>query len=137
MTFSRILNPVGVENFIDDRGALSISNLPHFEKFETKRIYYISNVPAKTLRGAHAHKKLKQIFFAISGKFNLRVTDGVITEEVELSAFSGGYFLSEGYWRELSNFSSDAVCLVLASEHYDENDYIHSYDEYLEWKKIE
>jgi dTDP-4-dehydrorhamnose 3,5-epimerase-like enzyme len=125
---------VEVENFIDDRGALSISNLPNFE---LKRIYYISSVPANTLRGAHAHKKLKQIFFALSGKFNLRVTDGVITEEVELSAFGPGYFLSEGYWRELSNFSPDAVCLVLASEHYDENDYIHSYDEYLDWKKIE
>lgn len=137
MSIFRILTPVEVENFKDSRGSLSISNLPNFEKFETKRIYYISDVPPNTMRGAHAHKNLKQIFFALRGKFNLRVSDGVITEEVELSASGSGYFLSEGYWRELTNFSTDAVCLVVASEHYDEHDYIYSYEEFLEWKKSE
>jgi hypothetical protein len=129
-----ILEPVGVDNFSDHRGDLDIAELHCSEKFETKRIYFISNVPKSQTRGAHGHKHLKQIFFALAGKFELRVTDGLVFESVELRAHETGYFLPAGYWRDLSNFSDDAVCLVLASEHFDEADYIFSYDEFMRWK---
>jgi|688.fasta_scaffold370985_2 mannose-6-phosphate isomerase-like protein (cupin superfamily) len=137
MRTPEILKEIQVTSILDNRGNLDIAEFLNIGKFETKRIYYISNVPENDTRGAHAHKSLDQVFFAVTGSFNMTVTDGVITETVELKAHEMGYFLPAGHWRDLDNFTSDAVCLVLASEHYDENDYIRSYEEYLEWKKSE
>jgi len=137
MRTQKILKQIQVRSILDNRGNLDIAEFQNIGKFETKRIYYISNVPENNARGAHAHKSLDQIFFAVAGSFNMMVTDGFITETVELKAHEMGYFLPAGHWRDLDNFTNDAVCLVLASEHYDENDYIRSYKEYLEWKKSE
>ena len=137
MRTPEILKEIQVTSILDTRGNLDIAEFLNIGKFETKRIYYISNVPENDTRGAHAHKSLDQVFFAVAGSFNMTVTDGFITETVELKAHEMGYFLPAGHWRDLDNFTSDAVCLVLASEHYDENDYIRSYEEYLEWKKSE
>lgn len=123
-----------VKNFSDHRGILDIAEIQFPGKFETKRIYYISNVPQSQTRGAHGHKQLRQIFFALAGKFVLTVTDGSVFETVELRAHDRGFFLPAGCWRELNKFSDGAVCLVLASEHYDEADYIYSYDDFLSWK---
>ena len=133
----KILKEIKVANYLDNRGNLDVAEFQSIGKFETKRIYYISGVPENDTRGAHAHKNLDQVFFAVAGKFNITVTDGFITETVQLVAHEMGYFLPAGYWRDLKNFTKDAVCLVLASEHYDEKDYIRSYEEYLEWKKSE
>jgi mannose-6-phosphate isomerase-like protein (cupin superfamily) len=135
MRTPEILKEIQITSILDSRGNLDIAEFQNIGKFETKRIYYISNVPENDTRGAHAHKNLDQIFFAITGSFNMTVTDGFITETVELKAHEMGYFLPAGHWRDLYNFTNDAVCLVLASEHYDESDYIRSYEEYLEWKK--
>ena len=135
MTPLKILKEIQVTNFLDSRGNLDVAEFQNIGEFETKRIYYISRVPESDVRGAHAHKNLDQVFFAVAGKFNMTVTDGFITETVQLIAHEMGYFLPAGHWRDLKNFTNDAVCLVLASEHYDEKDYIHSYEEYLEWKK--
>jgi mannose-6-phosphate isomerase-like protein (cupin superfamily) len=135
MTTLRILKEILVVNYLDNRGNLDVAEFQSIGKFETKRIYYISGVPENDARGAHAHKNLDQVFFAVAGKFNMIVTDGLITETVELKAHDTGYFLPAGHWRDLNNFTNDAVCVVLASEHYDENDYIRSYEEFLEWKK--
>jgi len=129
-----ILRALSVKHFSDFRGDLSVAEFDLENEFETKRIYYISNVPSGLKRGEHAHKNLKQIFFALSGEFNLTVTDGSTTESVRVKSHGIGYYLAEGYWRELSAFTPDAVCLVLASEIYDERDYIYSYDEFLRWK---
>ena len=129
-----ILQPVKVKKFSDLRGTLDVAEFHFTEMFQTKRIYYISGVPGGKTRGAHGHKELKQIFFALSGKFKLSVTDGQVFETVELKAHEVGYYLPAGYWRDLDGFSPDAICLVLASEHYDETDYISSYDEYFKWK---
>jgi hypothetical protein len=137
MRTPEILKEIQVTSILDNRGNLDIAEFQNIGKFETKRIYYISNVPENDTRGAHAHKSLDQVFFAVAGSFNMTVTDGFITETVELKAHEMGYFLPAGHWRDLGNFTSDAVCLVLASEHYDENDYIRSYEEFLEWKKSE
>ena len=137
MTSLKILKEIQVVNFMDSRGKLDVAEFENIGKFETKRIYYISNVPAEGARGAHAHKSLNQIFFALVGKFTLTVTNGLITETVELNAHDMGFFLPAGYWRELRSFTSDAICLVLASKYYEESDYIRSYGDYLEWQKSE
>jgi mannose-6-phosphate isomerase-like protein (cupin superfamily) len=135
MNALKILKEIQVINFLDNRGNLDVAEFQNIGKFQTKRMYYISSVPENDSRGAHAHKNLDQVFFAVSGKFNLTVTDGSNTDTVELKAHKLGYFLPAGHWRYLDNFTKDAVCIVLASEHYDENDYIRSYEEFLEWKK--
>jgi mannose-6-phosphate isomerase-like protein (cupin superfamily) len=137
MASLKILQEIQVTTKSDVRGILDIAEFQGIENFETKRVYYISKVPENNSRGAHAHKKLNQVFFALSGNFDMTVTDGFITEKVELKAHEKGFFLPAGYWRDLANFTSDAICLVLASEHYDENDYIRSFEEYLDWKKGE
>jgi len=137
MTALKILKEIQVTNFLDNRGNLDVAEFQNIGEFKTKRIYYISSVPEDDARGAHAHKNLDQVFFAVAGNFIMTVTDGSITETVELKAHKEGYFLPAGYWRDLNEFTNDAICLVLASEHYDESDYIHSFEEYLEWKKSE
>ncbi len=137
MKSQSILKPVHVSHLIDQRGTLDIAELEIEDQFVTKRIYCISGVPKNHSRGAHAHKSLKQIFFAVAGSLELTVTDGATTETVELVAHKEGFFLPAGYWRDLNNFSDDAVCLVLASEHFSEADYIRSYDEYLRWRTNE
>lgn len=135
MTALKILKEIQITNFLDNRGNLDVAEFQNIGKFQTKRIYYISSVPENDSRGGHAHKNLDQVFFAVAGKFNMTVTDGSNTDSVELKAHKLGYFLPAGHWRDLNNFTNDAVCIVLASEHYDENDYIRSYEEFLEWKK--
>ena len=137
MTPLKILKEIQVTNFLDSRGNLDVAEFQNIGEFETKRIYYISSVPENDVRGAHAHKNLDQVFFAVAGNLIMTVTDGTITETVELKAHKAGYFLPAGYWRDLNEFTNDAICLVLASEHYDESDYIRSFEEYLEWKKSE
>ena len=129
-----ILSPIYVTNFKDPRGNLSVADIDLREYFSTKRFYCISEVPQGLSRGSHGHKKLKQAFFALCGEFKLTVTDGVTYETVQLRNGGVGYYLAEGYWRELSEFTPDAVCLVLASEVYDESDYIYSYDDFLAWR---
>lgn len=134
MKLKTILSPIYVKNFKDPRGSLSVADIYITEDFSTKRFYYISEVPQGQSRGSHGHKNLKQAFFALCGEFKLTVTDGVTSETVQLQNGGVGYYLAEGYWRELSEFTPDAVCLVLASEVYDESDYIYSYDDFLAWK---
>jgi mannose-6-phosphate isomerase-like protein (cupin superfamily) len=137
MSALKILKEIQVINFLDSRGNLDVAEFQSIEKFETKRIYYISHVLENGARGAHAHKNLDQVFFSVAGNFKMTVTDGLTTETVELRAHDVGYFLPAGHWRVLTNFTSAAVCFVLASAHYDENDYIRSFEEFLEWKKSE
>ena len=134
MKLKTILSPIYVTNFKDPRGNLSVADIDLREYFSTKRFYCISEVPQGQSRGSHGHKKLKQAFFALCGEFKLTVTDGVTSETVQLQNGGVGYYLAEGYWRELSEFTPDAVCLVLASEVYDESDYIYSYDDFVAWR---
>jgi len=128
------LQPMEAAIFKDQRGDLSAVEIPDGVSFHTKRIYYISNVPKNSIRGAHAHKKLRQIFVALSGSFTLNVTDGNQSDKVRVMAQSNGYYLPGGYWRELSDFSANTMCLVLASEHFDEGDYIKDMRDFLAWK---
>jgi len=128
------LHPIDTALFHDQRGELRVVEIPDETSFQTKRVYYISNVPKDSVRGAHAHKKLRQIFICLSGSFTLNVTDGNNVDNVMMTPQSSGYYLQSGYWRELSDFADNSICLVLASEHFDESDYIRNLSDFLAWK---
>lgn len=128
------LHPIDTAIFHDQRGELNVVEIPDEVSFQTKRIYYISDVSKNSIRGAHAHKKLRQIFICLSGSFTLNVTDGSNVDNVKVTSQSNGYYLQSGYWRELSDFTANSICLVLASEHFDESDYIRNMSDFLAWK---
>lgn len=103
--------------------------------FEIKRIYYLYDVPAGESRGGHAHRQLHEMLVAASGSFTVTLTDGSGAERtVMLNRPNIGLHIVPGIWRTLQDFSSGAVCLVLASLPYDENEYVRSHDEYLRLK---
>lgn len=115
----------------DDRGSLiaieGAGNVP----FDIKRMYYIFDTKAGVSRGFHAHKALKQVAFCVSGRCRMRLDDGVQQQDVWLDSPSRGIFIDTMVWRTMHDFSQDCVLVVLASEHYDESDYIRDYDEFL------
>lgn len=103
--------------------------------FDTKRVYYLYDVPGGVDRGGHAHKELKQLIVAASGCFTVELDDGSVKRSVVLNRPYQGLYVVPGIWRVLKDFSSGSVCLVLASEKYDPQDYIRDYDEFLAFKK--
>ncbi len=104
--------------------------------FSVKRIYYLYDIPGGEDRGAHAHKELEQFIIAASGSFDVTIDDGLNKRTFSLNHPNRALHLVPGLWRELSNFSSGAICLVLASEKYDEKDYIRDYNQFIKWKSI-
>lgn len=103
--------------------------------FDTRRVYYLYDVPGGESRGGHAHQNLYQLIVAASGSFDVLLDDGQVKRTVTLNRPYFGLLIVPGIWRELNNFSSGAVSLVLASELYDENDYIRDYPEFKSLKK--
>jgi len=103
--------------------------------FEIKRVYYLYDVPGGESRGAHAHKTLKQILIAASGSFDVTLDDGHSKKTVSLSRPYMGLYIKPGIWRDIINFSSGVICLVLASEIYTAEDYIRDYNDFLNFKK--
>lgn len=103
--------------------------------FDIKRAYYLYDIPGGESRGGHAHYELRQLIVAASGSFDVRLDDGHVKRTFSLNRPYQGLLVVAGLWRELDNFSSGSVCLVLASQKYDERDYIRSYDEFIEYKK--
>jgi len=104
--------------------------------FAIKRVYYLYDVPGGESRGAHAHKALEQLIIAASGSFDVTIDDGKNKKTVSLNRPNYGLHLKPGMWRELSNFSSGSICLVLASLLFDESDYIRDYEDFKKLKKI-
>jgi hypothetical protein len=102
--------------------------------FEAKRLYYLYDVPGGAERGGHAHKGLQQLIVSASGCFDVVLTDGKNKKVVELNRPYYGLYIVPGIWRELINFSSGAICLVIASEKYDAADYIRDFGEFLKFK---
>lgn len=103
--------------------------------FDVKRIYYLYDVPGGEERGGHAHYKLEQYIIAASGSFDVIIDDGINKRTFTLNRPNLALHVVPGLWRELNNFSSGSICLVLASHIYDEDDYIRDYIEYLNKKK--
>lgn len=96
--------------------------------FEIKRVYYLYDVPGGSTRGGHAHKQLQQLIIAMSGSFDVVLDDGHEKQKIHLNRSYHGLLIPTMVWRELENFSSGSVCMVLASEYFEEDDYYREYD---------
>ena len=115
----------------DRKGNLSVVENGKDVPFGVKRVYYLYDVPGGESRGGHAHKALYQLIVAASGSFSVTLDDGRDKKTIVLNRPYQGLLVVPGIWRTLDNFSSGSVCLVLASEKYDEGDYIREYEEFL------
>lgn len=115
----------------DPRGNLTFVEGSQHIPFDIQRVYYLYDVPGGAERGGHAHKALRQLIIAMSGSFDVTLDDGQGKKTFHLNRSYMGLFVTEMIWRELSNFSSGSVCLVLASNRYDEDDYYREYSEYI------
>jgi dTDP-4-dehydrorhamnose 3,5-epimerase-like enzyme len=129
MTSYKILN---FKTLGDDRGSLIAIEEGYNAPFDIKRVYYIFDTKKGAERGFHAHINLKQICIAVKGSCVFVLDDGNKREEIQLTNPNQGLFIEGLIWREMKDFSSDCVLVVLASEHYDESDYIRDYDKFLE-----
>lgn len=120
---------------IDPRGNLTVAESMKDMPFDIKRVYWVYDVPGGECRGGHAHKECKEFIIAVSGSFHVTLDDGNNKNTYLLNHPYQGLFVETGIWRTLDDFSSGAVCLVLASDLYDESDYIRDYDEFLDYVK--
>ncbi|GHU80520.1 dTDP-6-deoxy-3,4-keto-hexulose isomerase [Bacteroidia bacterium] len=103
--------------------------------FDVNRVYYLYDVPGGEDRGGHAHRELQQLIVAVSGSFDVTIDDGRNKKTISLNRPYYGLLVVPGIWRDLTNFSSGAICLVLASHKYDADDYIRNYEEFIQMKK--
>ena len=122
----RVTNPEGNIGIIEG----------DFLPFQTKRVYYLYDVPSYAVRGGHAHKELYQFLIPVSGSFDVVLNDGTHSKRITLNKPDKGLLIVPGIWRELENFSSGSVCLVLASAEYNESDYIRNEEKFKEFKNI-
>lgn len=115
----------------DPRGNLTFIESDRHIPFEIKRVYYLYDVPGGAERAGHGHKQLQQLFVAMSGSFDVLLDDGVEKRKYHLNRSYQGLYVCPLIWRELDNFSSGAVCMVLASAYYDESDYYRNYKDFI------
>lgn len=115
----------------DHRGNLTFIEADRHVPFEIKRVYYLYDVPGGAARAAHGHRALHQLMIAMSGSFDVTLDDGKEKKVFHLNRSYYGLYIPPMMWRDLDNFSSGAVCMVLASDYYDENDYFRRYEDFL------
>ena len=115
----------------DPRGDLTFLEGRRHVPFDIRRVYFLYNVPVESERGGHAHRELEQVIFALSGSFRITTDDGKQKREHWLRNPRQGLHINRMVWREMDSFSQGAVCMVVASEYYDENDYYRDYDAFI------
>ncbi len=118
------------------KGNLTVVQNGETLPFDVKRVYYLYDVPSGESRGAHAHRDLQQLIVAATGSFRVTLDDGRIKRSFFLNRPYQGLYVKPGLWRDLDDFSSGAVCMVLASEVYQREDYIRDYDDFLEFRGL-
>ncbi len=116
-------------------GNLTVVDNGKVANFDTKRVFFIYDIPGGVSRGGHAHKTLRELIIAASGSFEVYVNDGEREQTFLLNHPSKALLLPEGVWEELRNFSSGAIALVLASTPYQPDDYIRDYEQFIKYKK--
>lgn len=122
---------IDLPKIADPRGNLTFVEGNNHIPFDIRRVYYLYDVPGGSERGGHAHKALHQLIIAMSGSFDVVLYDGRENKRFHLNRSYNGLYVCPMIWRELDNFSSGSVCLVLASNLYDEADYYRDYNDYL------
>ena len=115
----------------DPRGNLTFVEANRHIPFDIRRVYYLYDVPGGAERGGHAHKALHQLIIAMSGSFDIHLDDGYAKKTIHMNRSYYGLYVCPMIWREIDNFSSGAVCMVLASEYYDELDYYREYNDFI------
>ena len=129
---AQIINLPKIE---DPRGNLSFVEENNHIPFKIERTYWIYDVPGGQVRGGHAFKEQQELIIALSGSFDIVVDDGITKETFTLNRSYYGLYIPKGYWRQMKNFSTNSLAVVIASTAFDENDYIRNYDEFTNYKK--
>ena len=124
---------IELQKIEDPRGNLTVTEGLKDVPFEIQRVYWVYDVPSGQYRGGHAHKKCLEMLVAMSGSFHVTLDDGHTRETILLNHPYQGLLIETGIWRTLDDFSSGAVCMVLASEPFEEEDYIREYDDFLKY----
>jgi hypothetical protein len=122
---------IEIPRFADARGSLSVVEGGALVPFGIARVYYLYDIPAGQVRAAHGHRRLEQFMVALSGSFEIDLDDGFERRTVRMDRPDRGLYIAPGMWRDLNGFSGGAVCLVLASLHFDEADYLRDYDDFV------
>ena len=122
---------INIPKILDERGNLSFIEKGRDLTFDMKRVYWIYDVPGGEIRGGHAFKTQKEIIIALSGSFDVVLHDGVTSNRYSLNRSYKGLYVPEMYWRHMENFSTNAVCLVLASTFYSKEDYIYDFETFI------
>lgn len=125
---------VGKKNF--DAGHITVVENQKLFPFDVKRIFYLYDIAGGESRGAHAHRECHQFLIAASGSFEVQLDDGIFKRQIFLNRPDIGLHIPPGVWASEVNFSSGAICLVLASHEYNENDYIRDYQSFIEYKNV-
>lgn len=128
---------VELPKILDERGNLSVIEEEKDVPFKIQRSYWIYDVPGGEHRGGHAYKQNCEFIVALSGSFDVLLNDGKERKTFSLNRSYYGLYVPKGLWRELENFSTNSLALILSSTKYDENDYIRDYEEFLKYKKDE
>ena len=126
---------IEIDKHHHEKGNISVIENGRTIPFKVKRVYYLYDVPGGESRGGHAHRDLRQLIVAASGSFDVKLDDGVLKRTFTINRPYQGLLVVPGIWREIDNFSSGSVCLVLASMEYSVEDYIRDYDEFIKYKK--
>lgn len=124
---------IQLPKIVDPRGNLTVAEELKHVPFDIKRAYWVYDVPGGESRGGHAHKRLRQLIVALSGSFHVTLDNGHERKTYLLNHPWEGLYVETSIWRTLDDFSSGAVCMVLASEPYDEDDYIYEYDDFQKY----